>query len=601
VIDGSQDLVGQEVSDGRYRIFAKLGEGSMGQVYLAFDNHLQTDVVIKFPARGETLQDENHLLQRFEREIRSLVRLSHPHIVKIIDVGTLNSSPFVVLQYLSGGTLKDRLESGPSGEPRPLPPSTLHEWLLDVAKALDFIHFQGHIHRDVKPANIFFDSHGNVFLGDFGIIKILRTDESLGSWRHSSLTAPGFLLGTPSYVAPEIVMGYSGDGRSDQYSLALTVYEMLTGYNIMAGPTASATLVNQTTLDPPLLDTLVPRISRNLSETIRRGLGKDPDLRYPTCLAFAKEVLDHIPATYTTSPAGEPHDSAPGLLPCPTCRGPITLAGVSLGQQVRCERCQGLSVLRRGDEGLRLLPAAGDATPPSPPKPVGPWTSGSGRVRVVPDIPGDGSSAAASPLREPKRDPQKRRALTSRRLFLGALALTLCGAGAWLALERGTFLFGLSRSARSGDADDAATDGGQVGAIGAPGTPHNAKKPPLQDPSHDAETDEQAPSEGVVDLRPITITIAYGTEKKDWLKKAKEEFAKTPQGKRYDIDLLPWVRRKRPTLSSRGHLGTRRFTSGRRPVVLFLKTFKFDGSIATRTLPNPSMIAGLLRPRLLSF
>ena len=537
MIDGCQDLVGQEVSDGRYRILAKLGEGSMGQVYLAYDNHLQTDVVIKFPARGETIQDENHLLQRFEREIRSLVRLSHPHIVKIIDVGTLSSSPFVVLQYLSGGTLKDRLESGPSGEPRPLPPSTLHEWLLDVAKALDFIHFQGHIHRDVKPANIFFDNHGYVFLGDFGIIKILKTDDSLGSWRHNSLTAPGFLLGTPSYVAPEIVMGYSGDGRSDQYSLALTVYEMLTGCNIMAGPTASATLVNQTMLDPPLLDTLVPGISRDLSETIRRGLGKDPDLRYPTCLAFAKEVLDHVPATYTTSMAADTHDSVPGLLPCPTCRGPVTLAGLSPGQQVRCERCQSVSVLSGGDGSFRLHPSAGEATSSSPPKPVGPWTSGSGGVRVVPDIPGDRPSSPGSAPKAPKRDPRKRGALTSRRLVLGALALTLCGSAVWLALDRGKFLFGLPGMARFGDADDANSGDGQVGAIATPGLGRNAKKPSPQDPSRGAEADEQASPEDAVDTQPITITVAHGTEKKDWLKKAKEEFAKTPQGKRYDINL----------------------------------------------------------------
>jgi serine/threonine protein kinase len=103
-------------------------------------------------------------------------------------------------------------------------------------------HSQNHVHRDVKPANILFDRHGNAFLGDFGIIKALTTEAT--DWRGNSLTAPGFLVGTPNYVAPEVVMGRTADGRVDQYSLAMTVYEILTGNNCMEGPTPSATVVN---------------------------------------------------------------------------------------------------------------------------------------------------------------------------------------------------------------------------------------------------------------------------------------------------------------------------------------------------------------------
>ena len=124
---------------------------------------------------------------------------------------------------------------------------------------LDFVHAQNHIHRDVKPANILFDRHGNAFLGDFGIIKALG-DEEGGDWRGSSLTAPGFLLGTPNYVAPEIVMGRPFDGRVDQYALAMTVHEVLSGFNCMEGPTPSATVVNQTMVVPPALEELIPGI-----------------------------------------------------------------------------------------------------------------------------------------------------------------------------------------------------------------------------------------------------------------------------------------------------------------------------------------------------
>src|SRR5262249_15246971 len=197
---------------------------------------------------------------------------------------------YVVMQYLSGGSLRDRIVRLPGG----MPPGSLHDWLSEVARALDFVHARGFIHRDVKPANIFFDAHGYPFLGDFGIIKALAsggpTDE-----RGNSLTAPGFLVGTPGYVAPEIVMGGEGDGRSDQYSLALTVYEVLTGRNVMAGPTPSATLVNQTKIEPPPLLELLPTIPPRLSEAIRRALAKEPESRYPTCVALAREILAEVP------------------------------------------------------------------------------------------------------------------------------------------------------------------------------------------------------------------------------------------------------------------------------------------------------------------
>ncbi|MBV8266312.1 MAG: protein kinase, partial [Planctomycetaceae bacterium] len=123
----------------------------MGHVYRAYDHHLECDVVIKFPIPANPRVDMKDFLERFGREVRSLVRLTHPHIVKVIDVGQQDDAPFVVLQYLPGGSLKSRMESGYLDEPEPMPPESLHDWLLDVAKALDFIHAQNYIHRDVKP------------------------------------------------------------------------------------------------------------------------------------------------------------------------------------------------------------------------------------------------------------------------------------------------------------------------------------------------------------------------------------------------------------------------------------------------------------------
>src|SRR5262249_51841221 len=172
---------------------------------------------LKFPMAHDLAEKDHDFRERFGREIRSLVTLSHPHIVKIFDVGEFRGFPFVVMPYLAGGSLKDRMASGPAGKLEPMPLLSLGDWLLEVAKALDFIHSQHYIHRDVKPANILFDRHGNGFLGDFGIIKALTSETA--DWKGNSLTAPGFLVGTPNYVAPEVVMGRPFDGRVDQYSL----------------------------------------------------------------------------------------------------------------------------------------------------------------------------------------------------------------------------------------------------------------------------------------------------------------------------------------------------------------------------------------------
>jgi serine/threonine-protein kinase len=134
------EWIGLEIAAGRYKILGRVGQGSMGHIYCAYDRNLETDVVLKVPVSQDLQPDNQGFLDRFNREVRSLVALSHPHIVKIIDVGEFSGLPFVVMQYLTGGSLKDRMTAGPQGETRPMELSTLRDWLLDIAKALDFIH-----------------------------------------------------------------------------------------------------------------------------------------------------------------------------------------------------------------------------------------------------------------------------------------------------------------------------------------------------------------------------------------------------------------------------------------------------------------------------
>jgi serine/threonine-protein kinase len=349
--------VGRLVADGRYQVVEGLDKGRMGHVYRAWDRRLETDVVLKFPVAADATVDEPEFLERFKREIRSLVRLSHPHVVRIIDVGDEQGSPYVVMQYLTGGSLEARMKSGPEGEVVPMTPESLRGWLPDVASALDFMHAQGYIHRDVKPANIMFDQHGHVFVVDFGLIKALMPDSSGKS--ESALTGFGKVVGTPNYMAPEFVMGLPASGRSDQYSLALTVHEVLTGKPFMKGQSLTATMVNQTKLVAPALVDAVPGVPRGLSDAVVRALAKDPGQRFETCAEFVRAALAEIPGEPSGQAAtvlkGKVSRGVLGKARCPACRAILPVAPVHANKRVRCNQCRAISLVEFPREGVALL------------------------------------------------------------------------------------------------------------------------------------------------------------------------------------------------------------------------------------------------------
>jgi serine/threonine protein kinase/ABC-type glycerol-3-phosphate transport system substrate-binding protein len=488
------EWIGLEIAGGRYRILGRIGEGSMGQIYRAYDCHLETDVVLKFPVASDETSVGLGLMDRFEREIHALIRLSHPHIVKVFDVGELEGHPYVVMQYLGGGSLKTRLESGPRGEACPMSAASLHDWLLDVARALDFIHDQHHIHRDVKPANILFDEHANAFLGDFGVIKALAGDEA--GWLANSSTAPGFLLGTPNYIAPEIVMGRPFDGRADQYALAMTVHEVLTGTNCMAGPSPSATMVNQTTIVPPALVELVPGLPVQVSLAIARALAKDPEDRFERCGDLAHEVLAdlpfHPPSAATTIKPRPDLDVPQGSIPCPSCRSPVPVGRGRVGEQVRCPRCRAVAridhspsdslILRRVDAPA-TFEAEADVPVLYPPDPSAVAESDRSSWTGSRFLPAPSHRAGAS--------------RSGRRFAAASAALAI----ALLAAVLGWGLRGRRPE-------------------GGPARPDGAAVPPT------------------ITAGPVAINIAYGTEKEKWLKEALAAFEETPEGRRIKVNLV---------------------------------------------------------------
>ncbi len=284
---GSQEWSGLTLAGGRYHISAKLGEGGMGFVYRALDQNIDSEVVIKVPRQA--MMDDPEFASRFTREIRSLVRLSHPHIVKVTDVGTFDGIPFAVMQFLAGGSLEDQRPSAPDGQPLPCDPRSLPRWLTAVAQALDYIHTQGYVHRDVKPGNILFDSLGHAFLSDFGVAKVLASATNTAP-SHTAMTGAGMVLGTPEYMAPELIMGEPFDGRADQYALAITVYEMLCGRRPFEDETKTKVLVLHTSKPPSPLTAWCPALPLRLSQAVLKGLAKEPGDRYPTCVELAKAV-----------------------------------------------------------------------------------------------------------------------------------------------------------------------------------------------------------------------------------------------------------------------------------------------------------------------
>lgn len=271
------DLIGQSI--GRYHILEQLGEGGMATVYKAYDMRLEANVAIKF-IRTDKLghQTDSMIRQRFEREARLLAHLTHPNIVKIIDYGEYRTQPYLVMPYLSGGTLKQMLTG------TPMPYQTAAKILLPVARALYSAHQQGMIHRDVKPSNILLTDSGEPMLSDFGVAKILEEDGTT-----AELTATGVGIGTPEYMAPEQAEK-TIDHRADIYSLGTVLYEMITGCKPYRADTPLAVLIKRASEPLPRPKKLVPNLPDKVEQVLLKALARNPSDRYATADEFANEL-----------------------------------------------------------------------------------------------------------------------------------------------------------------------------------------------------------------------------------------------------------------------------------------------------------------------
>lgn len=261
---------------GRYEIESELTQGGMGVIILAKDPYIQRQVVVKVLMYSRTLDEVYR--DFFQREAEVIAALEHPCIVPIYDFGWHGQQPYIVMRYMSGGSLQDRLNKGE------LKLSEMAHILKRVAEALDAAHAKNIIHRDIKPSNMLFDSTGEAFLSDFGIATSQAIADDDGEW----------LVGTPAYMSPEQAQGKKVDGRSDVYALGVTLYRLLTGQLPFSSDSATSLINAHVDLPIPDIRSVKANIPSVWQEVVSRAMAKDPQDRYASAGDFARDVNEVV-------------------------------------------------------------------------------------------------------------------------------------------------------------------------------------------------------------------------------------------------------------------------------------------------------------------
>ncbi|MCU0229032.1 MAG: serine/threonine protein kinase [Bryobacterales bacterium] len=352
-------MIGEKL--GHYEITAKIGKGGMGVVYRAMDTLIGRDVALKTIHLNE-IEDPNErqfLKERLFREAKSAGILSHPNIVTVYQIGEQDGLTYIAMEFVEGFNLGELL----AREPRPT-----MELLLSVfdqtAVALDYAHSRGVVHRDIKPGNIIVRPDGVAKIADFGVAKISS----------QNVTRAGMALGTPHYMSPEQFHGRAIDGRSDQYSLGVMVYEIFTGGKKPFTADSIHGLMYKILHEEPQPRRDNPELSVGVEAALRRALAKEPDQRFPSCSDFIAELRSLsgiLPVTFsvesgmrtgsTASPSGRTGMGTPMPSPVP----PVTLRPATPGSGIH-------------------LPPPPPAAPGLPPPPLPPMGTGSGSVGFDP-------------------------------------------------------------------------------------------------------------------------------------------------------------------------------------------------------------------------
>lgn len=301
----------------RYAHAHQIGRGGMGEIFRATDTALGRSVAIK--VLDERYAQDFSVRQRFTREALAVARLSgNPNIVTIYDVGEQRDRPFIVMEYLAGGSLEQKLRDDGAQ-----PPAQVLAWLEQAASALDAAHRNGVVHRDVKPANLLLDVHGRVHVADFGIASAAGMQ---------SLTQTGTVLGTASYLSPEQATGEATSAASDLYSLGVVAFELLTGHRPFEGDTIAEEAAAHVSGDLPSVQAFDRRLPRELDPVFARALSKEPAWRFGSGAEFVaslRAAFDHAAGATAVAPPPRrpaPRGPSPKLL---VLAAALILAGVA--------------------------------------------------------------------------------------------------------------------------------------------------------------------------------------------------------------------------------------------------------------------------------
>jgi eukaryotic-like serine/threonine-protein kinase len=294
--------------NGRYRIEELLGQGGMSAVYKASDPNLKRVVAVKLIHAH--LAGDPQFLTRFEEEAASVARLRHPNIIQVYDFAHDDDTYYMVLEFVPGETLNDRLKRLNSAG-RQLPLAEALQAMAQVCDAVDYAHKRGLVHRDIKPANIMLDVSGQAILMDFGIVKIVGGDKH---------TATGAVLGTALYMSPEQIRGESAEARSDIYSLGVTLFEMLSGRPPFQADSVMTILMMHLTDPVPNLNDLRADVPIEVKAIIEKAMSKDLQARFQSAEELAQALrtaLGHLETRQVAARPAPAQDDASTVLDTP--------------------------------------------------------------------------------------------------------------------------------------------------------------------------------------------------------------------------------------------------------------------------------------------
>jgi serine/threonine protein kinase len=429
----------------RYRLDARIGAGGMGEVWRAVDEVLGRVVAVKAMLPG--VADQPDFAKRFLVEAKAMASVNHPAVASIHDYGRGAGITFLVMEFVDGESLSQLLAR--HGR---LDPATTMRLIAQAADGLQAVHERGIVHRDIKPANLLIRRDGTLLVTDFGIS---RTDDG------TQLTASGAILGTPTYLSPEQVLGRPATGRSDVYSLGLAAYECLAGHRPFEGDNPYAVALQRVQAAPRTLGGNLPG---PVLAVVERALATDPADRWPSAAAMADAARAAVdlspahrqpwradPAAHPGPPAGLPGAAGPGSASAPPAwTGPTSGPPVSSGSISAPSGWPGPASAPPAWSGSAAAPPAwSGSAPASPPRP--------------------GPASPAPPQTGPRPVPQapERRTARRRMVVLAAVLLVIVtgGVATWQALGPGS---DGDKGTGSGSADGAVAGTGPGAAPGPP-------------------------------------------------------------------------------------------------------------------------------------